>query len=574
MIEDQHNTRGDMHTPLAAERELQIYREFAARLVSLNKEDELLWYVAQSVVGRLGYADCVIYRLERETDTLVQAAAIGEKTPLRRQIKNALRIPVGKGITGAVADSHTPLLVGDTRADPRYIHDLAPPGSELCVPILHGNELLGVLDSEHPSPGWFRESDLETFKAIAALTAAQWAQCRLISSLRSATTRLRVAEREADAANRAKQDFLANISHEVRTPLNGISGCLDILAETGINDEQLALIARASRSSDDLTALIDQLLDFSRIEAGTMQVKEETGRLETLVEDVLGAFTKQAARSDLNFNVKSDIAPLPVRTDHHRVRQILFNLTQNALKFTDQGQVDVTIERQAGDELVLRVCDTGIGMTRATRERVFGRFVQADASRSRRHGGVGLGLAITRSLVDLLNGTITVTSQTGVGTTFTVRIPVNEDVTPAQTESPVDSSIPDCSDIQILLAEDSDTNAFVVTHHLTRCGARVIRAANGREALAALDKHRFDAVLMDVSMPEMDGLEATMRLREREELAALPVIALTAHVAEADIRACEAAGMNSFLSKPIDRASLYRTLGQHIFKQEDIGDRV
>lgn len=556
-----------------AERELQIHREFAANLIALNNEEDLLWYVAESVVGRLGYLDCVIYRLDPANNMLTQAAAIGEKTPFRRQIRNALRIPFGNGITGAVAAAREPLLINNTRSDPRYIHDLTPPGSELCVPICHGDDVLGVLDSEHPETHWFTPEDIGTFQAIASLTAAQWSQCRLITSLRSTSERLRIAERQAEAANKAKQDFLANISHEVRTPLNGISGCLEILESTPLRRDQLDMIERAQRSSADLTALIDQLLDFARIEAGTMELKEGIVNLQTLTEDVSAAFKQQATEGGLDFQLEADIAPNAVYTDAQRIRQILFNLVQNAIKFTDRGFVKVGIKRLHGQNLFLTVQDTGIGMSPETQERVFGRFVQADGSRSRRHGGIGLGLAITRDLVDLMGGKIAVESSENQGTQFSVRIPIREASIPDNQDAAQSPELPDFTAIRILLAEDSDTNAFVVTHHLSRCGANVTRARDGLEVLAALDKHEFDAVLMDVSMPKMDGLEATRQMRLAPLLHSLPVIALTAHVAASDIDACRKAGMDDFLTKPIDRSALYQTLTSHIRAQQDkLGD--
>ena len=536
-------------------RELEIYREFAQRLVTLDDLDELLWYVAESVVGQLGFVDCVIYRLDSESNTLFQAAAIGEKTPARRQILNALRIPVGNGITGGVAKSMQPDLVKDTRGDDRYIHDLMSPGSEACVPIVHGNELLGVLDSEHPNIGWFDEQDIETLTAIAALTSAQWVQCETIKQLKH-------AEKKADAANSAKQDFLANISHEIRTPLNGISGCLEILREDLQKPTHLSTLGLAQRATSDLTALIDQVLEFSLIEAGKIKLNSIDCDLQSLIDDCRGMFESKAQSENLELIVDGIIESGKVHTDFLRVKQVLYNLVHNAIKFTDEGRVSVSINRAATGNLVMKVSDTGVGMDKATQDRIFNRFIIADSSRSRRHGGAGLGLAISRRLVDKLGGTIGVSSTLGKGTTFTVEIPMQERRCVSRIASDNSKRIPDCRGMRILLAEDSDTNAYIARHFIEKCGAHVTHVKDGNQAVESASKANFDLVLMDVSMPEMDGLQATRIIKQASNIKDVPVVALSAHVAADDLKSCYDAGMCEFLSKPIDKAALYGVLAR------------
>lgn len=540
----------------SAKRELEIYRAFAQRLVTLDDLDELLWYVAESVVGQLGFVDCVIYRLDHDSNTLYQAAAIGDKTPERRQIINALRIPVGQGITGGVAQSKRPELIRDARNDERYIHDLMSPGSEACVPILHGDKVLGVLDSEHPETGWYDAKDIETLNAIAALTSAQWVQCKTIENLK-------LAEQRAEAANTAKQDFLANISHEIRTPLNGISGCLDILEESLVSPAQQSTFGLARRSTNDLTALIDQVLEFSLIEAGKIELNPSICDLFSLIDDCRGMFEAKAKDQGLTFKVTGDIENGIVHTDLLRLKQVLYNLVHNAIKFTDDGGVSVQIDKPAIGDLRLKISDTGVGLDEETQGRIFNRFIIADASRSRRHGGAGLGLAISRRLVELMKGTIEVTSVVNEGTTFCVSVPMPSSATKGPVSNINPKRVPNCSRTRVLLAEDSDTNAYIAKHFIEKTGAAVVRAKNGVEAVKLANEADFDIVLMDVSMPEMDGLTATRVIKQSADLAQVPVIALSAHVGRADLAACYDAGMCEFLSKPIDKAALYDVLHRY-----------
>ena len=549
----------------SAQKELDTYRAFAQRLVTLNEIDDLLWYVAESVVGQLGFVDCVIYRLNEAKDTLYQAAAIGDKTPERRQIINALRIPVGEGITGSVAETKRPELIQDTRKNDRYIHDLMSPGSEACVPILHGDEVLGVLDSEHPEPGWFDEKDVETLTSIASLMSAQWVQCQTIE-------RLKLAEQRAEAANNAKQDFLANISHEIRTPLNGISGCLDILGEGLVRSDQQSTLGLARRATNDLTTLIDQVLEFSLIEAGKIELNPTDCDLTSLIADCRGMFETTAKAANLGFEVDGRIEKGMTHTDLLRVKQILYNLVQNAIKFTDEGEVSVRLDRAANKNLVMQVSDTGVGMNAETQERVFNRFIIADASRSRRHGGAGLGLAISRRLVELLDGTIEVNSVVGQGTTFRVELPIENSSVKAPNSIMMKRHVPDCEGTHVLLAEDSDTNAYIAKHFIEKTGATVVLAKNGAIAVEKALSTEFDLILMDVSMPEMDGLTATRIIKKTPHLKSMPIVALSAHVGTGDLATCYDAGMCEFLSKPIDKAALYevlKRLGSNRINRED-----
>jgi len=375
------------------------------------------------------------------------------------------------------------------------------------------------------------------------------------------------AQAEAERANRAKSEFLANMSHEIRTPMNAILGLthLALEADGGPQHDYLEKIRQAGQH---LYQLLNDVLDFSKIEAGRMELTHTPFAPRALVEQVVGtlAMEARAKRLRLDVRVAPDV-PEGLVGDAVRIMQILVNLLGNAIKFTEAGGVVVDVAATRRDEarvtLRLVVSDSGIGMTPAQQQRIFGAYAQADATVTRRFGGTGLGLSITRRLVELMHGEIRVSSEPGAGSIFTVELPLP--IAPAPAPAPVaERRALRLDGRRILVVEDNPVNQLITREMLERRGAVVEVADNGRIGLERAAAGRFDLVLMDVMMPEMDGLEATRRLRAMPGTATLPVIGLTASVDRADLDACLAAGMNAHATKPIVPDELFARLVDYL----------
>ncbi len=377
------------------------------------------------------------------------------------------------------------------------------------------------------------------------------------------------AKEDAESANIAKSHFLASMSHEMRTPLNGVIGLLDLLGETDLTHEQQDYLETATGSADALLILLSDLLDLSRIEAGEMDIELSPMRTKDFIEQSL-EIVKATFESE-EPSILVEIAPsVPTRieADGARLRQVLTNLLSNAVKFTPEGKVNVLCgyDKRTG-ELSVSVEDQGIGITPDKLSTLFDRFTQAHTGLSRRYGGAGLGLAITKNLVTLMGGSIGVESEPGQGSRFTFTIPakaLDEQLAiKATVEGRFDDDKP-LRGIRILLAEDSDTNALVVTRKLEARGAKVDRANNGLEAIDFVRTQSYDIVLMDVSMPELDGLAATRAIREDETPDhQLPIVALTAHALRGDKERCLAAGMTDYVAKPIAMQALIEAILRH-----------
>jgi PAS domain S-box-containing protein len=379
---------------------------------------------------------------------------------------------------------------------------------------------------------------------------------------------LRSAREEALGAARQKSEFLATMSHEIRTPLNGVLGVLQLLAADGLSPEKTGLVNTGRQCAESLLAIIDDILDLSKLDAADVVLSEDVVDPLALVKMASGILMPRLDEKNLTLSHEIDEdVPAAIFGDLRRLRQVVWNLVSNAVKFTEHGGITTKIsltksppESGEPDFIKISVSDTGIGFPNASRARLFQVFSQIDASATRRHGGTGLGLVICKRFVVAMGGQIDCESEPGKGSTFWFTLPCRvADACPLVAPA-LSSTRPLKHQLRVLLAEDNRVNQMVALKMLQRLGAVVDVAGTGRAAIDLVAKQPYDIVLMDVHMPEMDGLEATAIIRELPSQMNLPIIALTASVLPEEQKRCADSGMNDFLAKPLDLAALEQTL--------------
>ena len=429
--------------------------------------------------------------------------------------------------------------------------------------------------------------------------------------LRKMIVDLEEARDQAESAARSKSSFLANMSHEIRTPMNGVIGMIALLKQGGLAEQQLAYFETIERSADALLLIIDDILDFTKIEAGRLTLGRSAFSIRDSLSSIEALFSEPASQKGLvlGFTVDSAV-PAVLVGDPGRIRQILLNLIGNAVKFTDKGSIAVTAsvaDTDQGEHIRFTVADTGPGIHPEDQTRIFGEFFQADVSLTRSHGGTGLGLAITDQLVRLMGGRIGFESRYGVGSLFWVELPmeVSAENSPQElaaggaegganqkevarlerlTNPAASASAPTTGateyplsvtyELSVLVAEDSEVNQFIIRELLAKWGIEIAVAANGLEAVEAFKEREFDLILMDIQMPEMDGLEATRRIRSLQNDESVheecEIVGLSAHAMSGDRERYMAEGMVDYLTKPIRTEELRKILEACLKKKQGL----
>ena len=383
---------------------------------------------------------------------------------------------------------------------------------------------------------------------------------------------LRYAKKVTDEAARAKESFLAHMSHEIRTPMNGIMGMASLMAKTTLDDQQRYYLKLIQEAAGSLLVIVNDILDLEKIVAGKLQLEKISFKIVEKITTSIQSFIHRAEEKDLGLMFQNAIpATMVVRGDPYRLSQVLNNILSNALKFTDKGNITIVTaiieqnEEWAVVEIIIR--DSGIGISRDRIRSIFEPFEQADPAISRKYGGTGLGLTICKNMIEMQNGELLVESEEGRGSVFTIRIPYQLSMEAMQdNETNQEIDYKSLGHKKVLVAEDVELNQYLARHILESWDFEVTIVNNGREAVEQLQAASFDCILMDVQMPEMDGIEATRHIRQLPDpvKANIPIIALTANALKGDSERYLAAGMNDYLSKPFDEARLFRVIARNL----------
>jgi len=550
-------TLGDFHpgfntfaTPVS------ILEESRSRIKQLVNFETLCFYLVNEETAEFEMALCEpsdrAAGIEREMDVMVEARTLAWALKRKRPLIVGGSVPGTHLLVNCIATASRirGLFLGVLSEDVCHI-----PDSSLSLLTL---VLLNTANT------------LESFELYRYVREINKTLEQKVRQLVHSEEALIVAKEAAESASHSKSQFLANMSHEIRTPLHGMLGMMQLLDETELDLEQRDYVKTAVASGNSLLAIINDILDFSKIESGKMQLASVDFNLVSVIKTVTDSFAHQAREKKLalSFNVEERI-PALLEGDEGRLRQILFNLVGNAMKFTEAGHVRVAARllasclEQGCVDLVICVDDSGIGIPHDKLEYLFESFTQMDGSYSRKYQGTGLGLAIVKGLVELMGGSISVETELGKGTSLSVRMRFRHSkISLVDLALPADSAhYCQPGPLRVLLAEDNPANRVVATQMLAALGHQVTTACNGREALSVLDDALFDLVLMDIQMPEMDGLEATRHIRQRPSTTArLPIVAMTAYALEGDRERFLAAGMDAYIAKPLTPDELKRVL--------------
>jgi signal transduction histidine kinase/ActR/RegA family two-component response regulator len=396
-----------------------------------------------------------------------------------------------------------------------------------------------------------------------------------IDILRQTENDLKSAKEQAEEASVAKSEFLARMSHEIRTPLNSVLGILELLRETHLSKDQERYLTLFSHAGENLKALINDLLDFSKIEAKALKVENVSYNLHATVRSVFEILQIKAEEKGLNFELDIDKNLPPfLFGDPTRLRQVLFNLVGNALKFTEEGHVSISVLRGNAEEnfFTIQIKDSGIGISREKQTRLFSPFSQGDTSITRRYGGTGLGLVISKNLIEIMGGTLELKSLAGRGTTFLINLPYHPDLNAQEKPTAPKAATLwpaafDGQQFRILLTDDSEDNRLLIVHYLKHLPITCDEAINGKDALEKFKQNHYDLVLMDMQMPIMSGYKATelIRLYEKENhKESIPIIALTATAVVEDLERTLKSGCNSYVVKPVKKADIIEILVQNL----------
>jgi signal transduction histidine kinase/DNA-binding response OmpR family regulator/tetratricopeptide (TPR) repeat protein len=559
---------------------------FATSLFGKNSIEEILWDVAKNCIARLGLVDCVIYLLDESRNILVQKAAYGTKNPEHFQIHDPIEIPLGSGIVGAVARTGVAEIVNDTTNDPRYIVDDEARKSELAVPLIIHDKIIGVIDTEHPEKNFYTQYHLDSLTTIASICASKISQAEADEK----EIKAREAQREADQIkqlDQLKSRFFANISHEFRTPLNLILAPLEKKESLSVTEMEMM-----SRNARRLLRLVNQLLDLAKIEVGLLKPEVRYINVFHFVSEIANSFMLMADAKDIVYRIGVPASDHVGYFDPDKLEKIVYNLLSNAFKFTPRGgSVAIDVNIQPDRTLCIVVGDSGIGIPKDVRDKIFTRFYQVDGSETRAYEGSGIGLALTKELVDLLNGTIAIDEAEETGCVFTVKLPpwessVDDRREIVATEIPNyyaenedsgrnEETFSDRTDRDlpvILMVED---NNDLRTYVKSRLGNSfiVLTAKNGEEGITIARQKIPDLIVTDIMMPVMDGVTLTKLLREDEKTSHIPIVLLTARDdGETKIKAFET-GAEQYVVKPFEISELIARINGLLSQRERLRKR-